>query len=249
LIGIGKGALIGAAVGSIVPGAGTVVGAVVGAVVAGVVGGLVASGIGALIGHLVAGGGGRDKAEKLTIGLLHEGKITAQEASKLKGMSNSELKDLVSISARKTGITGKADRDDIRRAVLLTAAKQGPDEARRLKTKLLKWVQVSGRCPGRREHESAPLEFDLGRDGDWPGAVAAEATMAEGKEEDFCKLTLRNLVESKRRSEDGLPPLAEQFWKDIKRQMRVTIVHSATDTATLMPQGKPQAELRKRVGS
>ena len=133
LFGIGKAALIGAAVGSIIPGVGTAVGGVIG----GFVGVLAASGIGALIGRLVAGGGSRDKAEKLTIGLLNQGKITRDEASALKGMSNSELKSLVSISARKTGITSKADRDDIRRAVLLTAAKQGPDEARRLKAELL----------------------------------------------------------------------------------------------------------------
>jgi hypothetical protein len=133
LIGVGKGALLGAAFGSIIPGAGTAVGAIVG----GAIGGIVAAVGGGLIGRLAAGGGDRERAEKAIIGLQHQGKITLEEASRLKGMSNAELKGLVSISARKTGITSKADRDHIRRAVLLTAAKQGPEAARLLKAELL----------------------------------------------------------------------------------------------------------------
>ena len=43
-------------------------------------------------------------------------------------------------------------------------------------------------------------------------------------------------------------PSPNQFWRDITRNTRVTVVHSATDTATLTAQGKPQAELKKLVG-
>jgi hypothetical protein len=137
LIGIGKGALIGAALGSIVPGVGTAVGAVLGAAIGGVAVGLVASGVGALIGRALAGGSDRERGEKLILGLHDRGQITTQQANDLRGLSNSDLSDLVSISARKTGIRDKADRDAIRSQVLVTAAKRGPDEAKQLKAKLI----------------------------------------------------------------------------------------------------------------
>jgi hypothetical protein len=131
VIGAGKGAAMGALVGSMFPGAGTVVGAVVGSIVGGVVGGLVAAGAGALIGRVAAGGSDRDRAEKLIAGLVNAGDLTRDEAKLLKGMSNSDLSALVSIPKR--DIATKADRDTIRRALLITAAKVGPTKAQERK--------------------------------------------------------------------------------------------------------------------
>ena len=133
LVTAGKGALIGAALGSIIPGAGTIVGAVVG----GIVGGIGAALVGGLVGRWAAGGGGRDKADRAIIGLRNEGKLSAAEATRLKGMDSSELKALISVSKRRTGIASKADRDAVRRTVLLAAAKRGPAAAREVKANLL----------------------------------------------------------------------------------------------------------------
>jgi hypothetical protein len=80
------------------------------------------------------------------------------------------------------------------------------------------------------------------------GKVTIVATMDTRRQKEFLDLTSRNLADPKPRSDDGLPPLAQQFWRDITRQTRVTVVHSATDTATLTAQAKPQAQLKKLVG-
>jgi hypothetical protein len=107
--------------------------------------------------------------------------------------------------------------------------------------------EVSPRSPVGRQPAtptSTTNRIEFGRD----GGVTIVATMDERKRKEFFELTTKNLDKSKPRSDDGLPPLADQFWRDITRNTRVTVVHSATATATLTAQGKPQAELKKLVG-
>jgi hypothetical protein len=146
LFGVGKGAAIGALVGSIIPGAGTAVGGVVGGLVGGLVAAGVGAGVGALIGRALAGGSDRSRAEKLIEGLYKEKKITLGEAEDLRGLSNSEVGTLVSIS--KDEVATKADRDAIRQKVLVTAAKRGPKEAEQLKEKLLNLLKAKQLAAG-----------------------------------------------------------------------------------------------------
>ena len=110
---------------------------------------------------------------------------------------------------------------------------------------------------GSQSRANSPIEtastgsgrpVNLGPEGDWPREVATEIGMDEELEEEFVDLTVRNLADPHPRSDDGLPNLAEQFWTDIQRDFRVTLVHSATDAAPLTSGGKPQAELKRFVG-
>src|SRR5690606_17150126 len=84
------------------------------------------------------------KAERGIAHLLAEGKITPKEEAGLKALDKDELKELVSLSKRRTGITEKADRYAIRAAVLLTAAKRGPAAARELRADLIHLANTEG---------------------------------------------------------------------------------------------------------